>query len=57
MITKLEALLGYYEELKSEGRQEFEMFKVFDFGLFSTRRLDEITKVKWDQIDGEGGRW
>lgn len=56
MITKLEALLGYYEELKGKGRQEIDMVKVIGFGLFSTRRLDEITKIKWDQVDDEGQR-
>ena len=56
MITKLEALLGYYDDLMGKGRQEIDMAKVIGFALFSTRRLGEITNIKWNQVDDEGQR-
>lgn len=48
MISKLEALLNYYEE---RGQQETDMIKVIGFALFSTRRPSEIVEIKWDSID------
>ena len=56
MKTNLEALLSYYEEVKEKGQQEIDMAKVIGFALFSTRRIGEITKIKWDQVDDEGQR-
>ena len=56
MITKLEALLGYYDDLMGKGRQEMDRAKVIGFALFSTRRLGEITNIKWNQVDDEGQR-
>lgn len=53
MIAKLEVLLGYKEELKGKRRQEADMVKRISFGSFSTRRLSEITKIKWDHVDDE----
>lgn len=56
MIKELESLLNHYEEMKARRRQEIDMVKIVGFALFSTRRMDEITRIKWDLIDEEGQR-
>lgn len=55
-IKELESILSHYEEMKSRRRQEIDMVKVVGFALFSTRRMDEITRIRWDLIDEEDQR-
>lgn len=54
--TELETLLSHFEEVKARRRQEIDMVKIIGFAMFSTRRQDEITRIKWDLIDEEGQR-
>lgn len=50
-LEELDAILSYYEEMKSRRRQEIDMLRVIVFALFSTRRQDEITRISWDQVN------
>lgn len=55
-ISELETILSYYEEMKTRRRQEIDMMRVVGFALFSTRRMDEITRIEWSSMDEEGQR-
>ena len=55
-MAELDSILEHYEEVKSRRRQEIDMVKIIGFALFSTRRMDEITRIKWDLVDEEGQR-
>jgi integrase len=55
-FTELESILSHYAEMKERRRQEIDMVRVVGFALFSTRRMDEITRIKWGLMDEAGQR-
>ena len=55
-LDELEKILGYYEEMQGRRRSSINMLKVVGFAIFSTRRLDEITRIRWADVDEAGQR-
>ncbi|WP_225773225.1 site-specific integrase [Pseudomonas sp. Marseille-Q5115] len=52
-IKELERILGYFAEMRDRRRQQTDMVRVIGFALFSTRRQEEITRIRWDAMDEE----
>ncbi|MBG6287706.1 site-specific integrase [Pseudomonas nitroreducens] len=52
-LDELNRVLEYFEEMRSRRRQQIDMIKMVGFALFSTRRQEEITRIKWSLIDEE----
>lgn len=55
-IDELNTILSYFEEMKGRRRQEIDMVKIVGFALFSARRMDEITRIRWGLMDEPGQR-
>lgn len=52
-LDELDRLLTYFTEMWDRRRQQIDMVRTIGFALFSTRRQDEITRIRWDAIDAE----
>ncbi|WOE81557.1 tyrosine-type recombinase/integrase [Pseudomonas protegens] len=50
-LTELHRILTYFEEMRDRRRQEIDMLRVIVFALFSTRRQEEITRIRWDALN------
>jgi integrase len=50
---ELETIIAYFQEMRDRRQQEIDMVRVTLFALFSTRRQEEITRIRWDAIDEE----
>lgn len=50
-LDELERILNYFEEMRDRRKQEIDMVRVVLFALFSTRRQEEITRIKWSLMD------
>jgi len=50
-LDELEKLLKYFEEMRDRRKQEIDMLRVVLFALFSTRRQEEITRIRWDALN------
>lgn len=50
-LEELDKLFGYFCEMRDRRKQEIDMVRVTAFALFSTRRQEEITRIKWDALD------
>ncbi|TWR85071.1 site-specific integrase [Pseudomonas saxonica] len=50
-LEELDKLFGYFSEMRDRRKQEIDMVRVTAFALFSTRRQEEITRIKWDALD------
>lgn len=48
-VEELDALLHYFNE--RDGRATLPMVEIVLFALFSGRRQEEITRIRWDDID------
>ncbi|QXI21145.1 site-specific integrase [Pseudomonas iranensis] len=55
-LEELGKLMTHYEEMQARRRSVTNMLKVVGFALFSTRRLDEITRIRWVDVDEAGQR-
>lgn len=55
-LEELGKLMTHYEEMQARRRSVTNMLKVVGFALFSTRRLDEITRIRWADVDEAGQR-
>lgn len=55
-LDELDRLLTYFEETKARRKQEIDMTRVTAFALFSTRRQEEITRIRWSLMDEAGQR-
>ncbi|MNV08396.1 Phage integrase family protein [compost metagenome] len=55
-LAELGKILSYYEEMQGRRRSSINMLKVVGFAIFSTRRLDEITRIRWADVDEAGQR-
>lgn len=49
-LDELDRLLTYYCEMRDRRQQEIDMVRMIGFALFSTRRQEEITRIRWDAI-------
>lgn len=52
-LTELNAILEYFCAMRDRRKQQIDMVRVTAFALFSTRRQEEITRIRWDAIDEE----
>ncbi|MNJ24045.1 Tyrosine recombinase XerC [compost metagenome] len=50
-LSELERILKYFQEMRDRRKQEIDMVRVVVFALFSTRRQEEITRIRWDQLN------
>lgn len=50
-LDELERLLQYFCEMRDRRKQEIDMVRVLVFALFSTRRQEEITRIRWDALN------
>ncbi|HEN8798286.1 TPA: site-specific integrase [Pseudomonas putida] len=48
---ELGKILTYFEEMRDRRKQEIDMLRVVLFALFSTRRQEEITRIRWDALN------
>ena len=55
-LDELGLLMTHYEDMQARRRSVTNMLKVVGFALFSTRRLDEITRIRWTDVDEPGQR-
>ncbi|WNC11956.1 site-specific integrase [Pseudomonas coleopterorum] len=55
-LDELEKILQHYRDMQARRPSVINMLKVVGFALFSTRRLDEITRIRWADIDEVGQR-
>ena len=55
-LAELHKILTYYQEMQGRRRSVINMLKVVGFAIFSTRRLDEITRIRWSDLDEAGQR-
>lgn len=55
-LVELDKLLTYFSEMRDRRRQQIDMVRVTIFALFSTRRQEEITRIRWDAMDEPGQR-
>lgn len=55
-LDELDRLLTYFTEMKARRKQEIDMVRVTIFALFSTRRQEEITRIRWSLMDEPGQR-
>jgi integrase len=52
-LDELDRLLAYFVERKKTAPQAMPMDRVILFALFSTRRQEEITRIRWADLDGD----
>ncbi|SEI99097.1 Phage integrase family protein [Azotobacter beijerinckii] len=50
-LGELDRLLRYFEDILRRRPSSANMLKIVGFALFSTRRQDEITRIRWADID------
>lgn len=55
-LNELDKLLTHFSEMYIRRPSSIPMPKVIAFALFSTRRQDEITRIRWDDLDVENHR-
>ncbi|WP_339678240.1 tyrosine-type recombinase/integrase [uncultured Zhongshania sp.] len=55
-FKELDALLLHYAEMQKRRPASINMLKVVGFALFSTRRQEEITRIRWADLDEAGQR-
>ncbi len=55
-LDELGMVLTHYQAMQARRPSVTNMLKVVGFALFSTRRLDEITRIRWADVDEPGQR-
>jgi integrase len=55
-LDELDRLLEHFQSIQDRRPTSINMLKVTAFALFSTRRQEEITRIKWADLDEEGSR-
>ena len=55
-LEELDKLLNYFCEMRDRRKQQIDMVRIIVFALFSTRRQEEITRIRWDAMDEPGRR-
>jgi integrase len=55
-LEELDNLMAYFGERQKRRPSSVPMQKVISFAIFSTRRLEEITRIRRIDLDDEGGR-
>lgn len=52
-IDELDRIMEYYTDMERRERAEIPMMKIIVFGLFSTRRQEEITTIRREDYQGD----
>ncbi len=55
-LDELDKLLRHFQGILAYRPSSINMLKMTAFALFSTRRQEEITRIKWADLDEEGNR-
>lgn len=55
-LEELDLLMAHFAEMQQRRPSSIPMPKVIAFALFSTRRQDEITRIRWADLDEAGQR-
>jgi integrase len=55
-LDELDKLLNHFGEVRRRRPDSAPMQAIIGFAIFSTRRLEEITRIKWEDLDEEGSR-
>jgi integrase len=55
-LAELDKLLLFFAQMRDRHQQQIDMLRAAVFALFSTRRQDEITHIRWDSMDEPGKR-
>ena len=55
-LDELDRLLEYFQSIQDRRPTSINMLKMTAFALFSTRRQEEITRIKWADLDEEDSR-
>ncbi len=55
-LDELDKLLTHFQGIQAYRPTSINMLKMVAFALFSTRRQEEITRIKWADLDEEGQR-
>jgi integrase len=50
-LEELDKLMAHFFEMQERRKAQIDMPKVIAFALFSTRRQEEITRIRWDDLD------
>ncbi|MFV3290151.1 site-specific integrase [Pseudomonas sp. NY11955] len=52
-MDELQRIIKYFQEMRDRRKQEIDMVRVVVFALFSTRRQEEITRIRWDALNDQ----
>ncbi|WP_311276116.1 site-specific integrase [Methylobacterium sp. WCS2018Hpa-22] len=55
-LEELDRILTHFEGVRHRRPSSLPMVKIIVFALFSTRRQEEIIRIKWDDLDEEASR-
>ncbi|TMK49309.1 MAG: site-specific integrase [Alphaproteobacteria bacterium] len=55
-LEELDRILEYFGERLKRRPSSILMQKIIGFAIFSTRRLEEITRISWNDLDVDGSR-
>lgn len=55
-LGELDQLMAHFGRIRSRRCDSVPMQAIVAFALFSTRRLDEITRISWEDLDAEHSR-
>ncbi|MER9247590.1 site-specific integrase [Mesorhizobium sp. M0590] len=55
-LQELDKLMAHFGERQHRRPRSNPMQKIIAFAIFSTRRLEEITRLRWDDLDIKGRR-
>jgi integrase len=55
-LDELAKLFQHYSDMAKRDRSEIPMLKLIPFALYSTRRQEEICRIRWDDLDKEHNR-
>ena len=50
-LDELDKLMKHFFDMRARGNNSISMPKIIAFALFSTRRQEEITRIRWDDLD------
>lgn len=50
-LEELDKLMVHFFEMQTRRKSQIDMPKIIAFAIFSTRRQEEITRIRWDDLD------
>lgn len=52
-VDEIDRIMTYYTEMGERARAEIPMREIIAFALFSTRRQEEVTRITWQDYEGD----